>query len=305
MGQRMIHILNGDAVLSPFRASKLSGASMVCREIFCQGPLHFTIDSDLFSRSRAEFLQHYLGRFYSEKTTSWEKERDRILRSLRTTQEVVLWFEYDLFCQVNMMTCINLMRQANYQGHISLVQVGRQRNSEQWFTLSHPKLDWPELFRQRTKLTASELEFCERFWQMYTGDDHLQLDGLMHDCPPVLKYLPLAIENHYRRFPSRKDGLTDIQRHVFEKLSQNKEYLPEDLLIRDLLRTFHYYGYGDLQYRAILHGLRPLLDLDDMRGWCIAPDVNPKNLKQSYLPTITYGGVNNHRYWLEDLIGEE
>lgn len=300
----MFHILNGDAVVSAFKASEIEGQFAVWRELHCQGPTTPKIASREFSEARKLFLRNYLDideNFFDEHTQS----QLRLIRE-QVQNEATLWFEYDLFCQINMMVAINLIDQISPSCKINLIVVGKSLDHLDWITLGHVRPEqWPQLYQQKRLLDKKAIHFMREAWKIYCSSDHRDFDALLAECPPVYKYFPQAIENHYRRFPSRIDGLTDIQRFIFQKLSVD-HFTNSKLVIRDLLKHFHFYGYGDLQYIAIMESLAHFIELTSDGYRLKSPYLGRVNDSDHvHLPTMIYGGQSNRQRFLEDFIAPE
>ncbi|MBK8506389.1 MAG: hypothetical protein IPL46_31820 [Saprospiraceae bacterium] len=300
----MFHILNGDAVATPFVKSGIAGEFAIWRELHCQGPTVLQISTEEFSDKRKLFLKSYLDidqDFFDEHTQS-----QLALISGQIEKEVTLWFEYDLFCQINMMVAINLLEQINPDCTIYLITVGKSLEHSDWITLAQvtPE-EWPQLYQHKRFLDENAIHFMKMAWKIYCSNDHRDFDTLLADCPPAYKYFPQAIENHFRRFPSRMDLLTDIQRFIFQNLSKN-EFTRENLLIRLLLKHFHFYGYGDLQYQAILKSLQHFIELTSEGYRLKKPFVGQIEASDcQYLPTMIYGGQSNKSRFTEDFIAPE
>src|SRR5260221_2360246 len=94
----MLHIHNGDSVLMTARRANLPGEQIAFRDTLVMGP----IAEDDWIESRARFLSEA----YGEKLLRARNvllEQERSLDAAATHDEVVLWFEHDLFCLVNFL----------------------------------------------------------------------------------------------------------------------------------------------------------------------------------------------------------
>jgi hypothetical protein len=205
-----------------------------------------------------------------------------------------------------MMVAINLIEQINPHCKIYLITVGKSLDHPDWITLAQVRYEeWSQLYQQKRLLDENAIHFMKEAWLIYCSDDHRDFDTLLSGCPPVYKYFPQAIENHYRRFPSRRDRLTDIQRFVFQNLSP-VEFTSSNNLIRLLLVHFHFYGYGDLQYQAILKSLNHFIE-GTHEGYRLkrAFTGQIEDSAYIYLPTMIYGGQSNQTWFFEDFIAPE
>src|SRR5947209_611738 len=101
------HVLPGDAQVDEFAKTKLGGKVIVCREVLATGPVDAP-DLDQFWRERAHFI---LGEYQEDEITYHESVANELSQIVDVTvdDEVNLWFEYELFCSVNMWFCLYLL----------------------------------------------------------------------------------------------------------------------------------------------------------------------------------------------------
>ena len=117
-----IHILNGDAIISHFDASKIKGQIMVCREILAEGKTTVEVGSPGFIQHRQDFFML----FFDEADALYQKQflsELSKLNDLEQYDEITLWFEYDLFCQINMMAMLSHLYRKKAK-RISLICIG-------------------------------------------------------------------------------------------------------------------------------------------------------------------------------------
>ena len=111
-----LHVLPGDALAEQFSAAGIPGEVIVFREALVTGPLDGAYP-DEFWDVRSNFVALEYGEDpidYSEKV-AYEIDR---LTDVASGEDVALWFEYDLFCQVNMWFCL-----ARLRGHDNVSRV--------------------------------------------------------------------------------------------------------------------------------------------------------------------------------------
>ena len=93
------HILNGDSLKEQFPKT-IKGEILVARECLVDGEVKSKDVEELF-QVRAKFISSFYGdysieEYYSSSVTEFEK-----IRKLSKESIINLWFEDDLFCQVN------------------------------------------------------------------------------------------------------------------------------------------------------------------------------------------------------------
>ena len=109
----MLHILNGDAISGAMDRAGIQGERMVWREMLSDGPCIPEVASPQFFAQRIHYFQEEHGvspEKYHEFTV---QEFEALEDKFEAAEEVVLWFEYDLFCQVNMIAALTWSRRNN------------------------------------------------------------------------------------------------------------------------------------------------------------------------------------------------
>ena len=259
---KKVHILNGDSTVLSMNESDISGDIIVWREMLCEGQLNKHIGNDNFWNLRYSFFENELQVSKLDYYDKVIKELTKV-EDLSNYNEVILWFEYDLFCQVNLMgLCTYLLK--HYRESISyyLVCVGKEKNSENLLTLSDysPK-EYERLYEERIKLTQHDLAFAKECWEQYVTNDIEELKRFNFKKNGKFEYLQLAINQHLNRF-SDSTRLNQIDQKILETIHANM--YTEREIVRELLiwqRKETVYGFGDLQYFKYLEKLHPFYEI--------------------------------------------
>ncbi|WP_221411228.1 DUF1835 domain-containing protein [Epilithonimonas xixisoli] len=105
--RQIFHITNGDYLTNDLKKIPIVGEIIVCREALVSGDLK-SESLEEFWKVRAKSISEDYNvseESYYEKSVS---EFEKILK-IPEGSEVHLWFEDDLFCQVNLWFCITLL----------------------------------------------------------------------------------------------------------------------------------------------------------------------------------------------------
>ena len=97
----MLHILNGDATRPQFERSAIAGDIMIWREMLVEGPALYPLLSEVWFETRRNFINQAYKPDDISQVNGMRLEFEKLLE-LSAHEEIVLWFEYDLFCQINM-----------------------------------------------------------------------------------------------------------------------------------------------------------------------------------------------------------
>ncbi len=98
----MLHIHNGDSVATSGRRANLPGRHLPFREAMIAGPVQGSLSHVDFLEQRARFLAES----YDQKLLRVRNElleQEQVIDGARHEDEVVLWFEHDLFCLVHLI----------------------------------------------------------------------------------------------------------------------------------------------------------------------------------------------------------
>ena len=253
----LLHITNGDSLTDRLKSLELKGDIITWREMLCEGKTLTNVGSESFWKTRFEFLNKNY-----KVSKSWFVEKTlkeyRSLCNHKQQDQIVLWFEYDLFCQINMLAVISWLKTHRKYAHISLVCSGNEDETDKMYSLgdvSDEKLR--ELYENRIELSMNDIEYADYVWQLYCSDNPIRLENLTDFKNYQYDYLSDAIKTHLKRFPTIKNGLNDIENHVLQ-LSFDKKPKSKRELLRTVLMDQGVYGFGDSQYERIITTLKPL-----------------------------------------------
>jgi hypothetical protein len=251
----MLHVLNGDATQAVFSRAGLPGAHMVWRDILVEGPVVASDDAVPALDARLTFLAERLG-IDREAYARGAQERARVLDAARAHDEVVLWFEQDLFCAVNLWRLLDWFAGHAPPPRLSLVYPSTE--DLQGLGSAEPER-LAALFAGRTPVSDAALARGRRIWAAYAGADPLEMIPLLNGDDTALPFVRGAFRCHLGRFPSVANGLNEVETAtlaVLRRGSQDFRALFREVSAHPRVRR---HGIGDVQLAAAARGLDPLL----------------------------------------------
>ncbi|TXD51719.1 MULTISPECIES: DUF1835 domain-containing protein [unclassified Polaribacter] len=255
MGEPILHITNGDSTTNYLQKLKFSGEFITWREMLCEGKTTADVGSEAFWKNRFDFFKTTY-KVSKRKFINYTLKEYRNLCKNKNQKEIVLWFEHDLFCQINMLAVISWLKRYRKGYHISLVCSGKLGNSKKMFSL--PELNEKQLnshFKNRVELTQDDIEYADYIWQLYCSDSPLRLETIYKFNPmSPFQYLATAIEAHLQRFPSINNGLNTLENTIL-KTANTQKITSKKQLISILTKKEDIYGFGDLQYENNINTL--------------------------------------------------
>lgn len=255
----LLHITNGDSFTQRLGTLKLKGDVITWREMLCEGQTLTNVGSETFWKARFEFLN----KNYKVSKSSFIEKTLKEYRSLcnhKQQDQIVLWFEYDLFCQINMLAVISWLKTHRKYAEITLVCSGKEDDSDKLYALNELSDEQLlKLYENKVVLKQDDIEYADYVWQLYCSDNPMRLENLTDFKNYKFDYLSEAITSHLHRFPSIKNGLNAMENNILQlsldqKLSSKKE------LLGTILRNQGTLGFGNSQYERAISRLKPLFN---------------------------------------------
>ena len=123
----MLHVTNGDSVVESWRSVGMPGVYLPWRDVLHDGavPRRETLEQMSDVRAR-ELIRIGFGNGDNyEKMRAGFTERDGTLAAFRDHEEVVLWFEHDLYDQLQLLQILDwLSRQDPGATKLTMIQIG-------------------------------------------------------------------------------------------------------------------------------------------------------------------------------------
>ncbi len=251
MAQQTLHILNGDSLTPRLAEIGIKDDQLVWREMLCEGKTAYDLKSDAFKEARIDYLKQFI-----DAEVTYEES---FLNPLLTTNfakytSVVLWFEYDLFCHVNLLAALSHIKQLKIPGDIYLVCSGWIENDPNLKGLGELSDEQLKMhYQQKIKLLPTDIEFADTLWNLYCSDNHIDFKKHVTTASSF-PYLSNCINAHLKRFPNISSGLNVLESHIL-KIIHKEEIKSTRQLTGYILQYQGYYGFGDLQITRIIEKL--------------------------------------------------
>ncbi len=245
------HILNGDSLAYSFPDTKIDGEIIVVREGLIDGDLSGDNLHD-FWQSRARYMGLTEVEYYNKVVKEFEK-----LMSAPDDSEFNLWFEYDLFCQVNIWFVLSLLNSLPIKKKVFAVFTSYLDRSNKQFWNGFGPANASELkvcFTNRISLIDVDLQFGQELWKAYNNGDLEALIRLSKNQSPAFPYLQEVVIAHVDRFP--QDGTKGRPEKVLEDITKN---ISTDFhqVFKEFWSRESIYGFGDIQlkhlYDKVMH----------------------------------------------------
>ncbi|WP_339317829.1 sigma-70 family RNA polymerase sigma factor [Paenibacillus sp. FSL R10-2734] len=264
-GKGVLHIVNGDVVGDKLRQGIVKGDVLVWREVYSHGPVFLEPTEKDNRVVRAQYLEQTMGIPQMEFIQGSESQ-EKILADFHKYEEVVLWFEHDLFDQT--MLCYLLhwfSKQRKGSTKLSLLCIGEYPGIELFRGLGQLSVKQMETLSGTWKLIGDkELEVGQALWEAYVSPNPESLQQCLTTDTSALPFAHDAFEAHLSRFPSTYNGLGIVEQTTLEMILTGIN-APYELFAK-VGDKLHILGMGDLQFWHILRKMAeqpyPLLQVD-------------------------------------------
>lgn len=178
------------------------------QDVLHEGPVRAGLTLEQLSEERIAFIAGAGWGPVGEVQRAF-RERDKTLRAAPSPDEIVLWFEHDLYDQLQLLQLLDwfshhphprltLVCEAEYVGNMS---AARMR----------------ELFPIRNPVTEKQLREASEAWAAFTATDPSGMNGLQTSALP---FLGAALRRQLEEYPWTTDGLSRLERRVLDLLDE-------------------------------------------------------------------------------------
>jgi hypothetical protein len=239
------HILNGDSLAASFQEAKIEGEIIVVREALIDGNLSGDNLYD-FWESRAVYLGKTETEYYDKVVREFEK-----IINAPDNSEFNLWFEYDLFCQVNMWFVLSVINNISISKKVYAVYTSHLDKTNKQFWNGFGQANSNDLkicFANRTPLQVDNVRLGHYLWNAYKTNDFEGLCHLSKNPSPAFPYLHEVAQAHVDRFP--KDGSKGRPEKVIEDIIKNGT-TDFSKVFSAFWKIESIYGFGDIQLKQL------------------------------------------------------
>lgn len=276
----MLHVTNGDHAAEAIRAAGVPGSILPWRDVLHEGPVPAGLALAELSRVRAEFIASRGWASPADAERSF-RERDEALAAARTEDEIVLWFEHDLYDQLQLIQVLD--EAARLPVRLTLI------NPAQYLGPSAPE-PLRALFHLRAPVTPAQTALARAAWDAFRAPDPRRISALLETDSSALPHLASALRRHLQQFPWMEDGLSRTERQALRSVADGPRTFAEAFAADQGMENAIF--LGDSSFLAALADLGagpdPLVTWDDG-----AP-------VRTLAPGATVAGIADHRLTLTD-----
>jgi hypothetical protein len=201
----LLHVTNGDLAVAMLRQAGMAGEILPWRDVLHEGPVRGGLPLDELSAERARFIAEAGWAPYEVALENFA-ERDERLRRSSDEDEVVLWFEHDLYDQLQLIQVLDLLAEHRPR-RLTLVC-----EAEYLGPMAPSRA--AALFLVRADISERQVQAARRAWAAFRMRDPRAIPTEI----PELPFLGAAMYRLLEEYPWTSDGLSRLERGIVRLL---------------------------------------------------------------------------------------
>lgn len=240
----MLHVTNGSVVVTRLHDLGLPGRALPWDDVLHEGPVRAGLDHAALRGERATYLST-VGFDTADVIERDLMARDAALAAAQAEDEVVLWFEHDLYDQLHLLQVLDRLDHPCITAVLADDYLGGQRPNtlRAWFA-------------DRQVITPSQRDLAARAWAAFRSPDPMDLVAFVAeqaapaaDTQGEFRHLVPALRRHLEQFPWVGSGLSRTQAQSLSAVAAGA------VRVRDA-------------FIAANHEVEPAVFMGDSTWWC-------------------------------------
>lgn len=200
-------ITNGDSAADLLRTAGRGAKIVPWRDVLHEGPVPATADLNALSKTRVDFLTALAWGRRDELAESFA-ERDAVLTTQGDYDRVVLWFEHDLYDQLQLLQVLDWFAgEPRAENTLILVQADDFLGQQTPETIAR-------LRRLETPVSGAQLDLAKTGWAAFREPTPEAWCALLQADLSVLPFLRPAVQRMLEELPDATAGLARTEREI-------------------------------------------------------------------------------------------
>jgi len=199
--KKRLNITNGDIAVAKMQEAGIQGKTIAWNDVLHEGPVNASLSLTDLSELRALFIAERGWDDFAHVSGDFAL-RDKMLAQVDSFGEVVLWFEDDLYDQLQLLQLLDFFAQGGaHTAKVSLILM-------HGFLPSLSKSALANLENERKPVTPAQLDLGARAWAAFGAANPDAISRLIGGDTSSLPYLAAALTRHLEEFPGVSGGLS-------------------------------------------------------------------------------------------------
>lgn len=255
---KILHITNGGHAKEKLEGSGLEGDILPWDDILHCGPVPEGLALRELSKLRAEYISGLGYDTFSEIHKIFQK-RDETIESAIEYSEITLWFEPDLYDQLQILQVLDsLGNLSDSQSELYLIHFSSVTG------VDHD--DLKELYRNRISVSEETVNGAKKGWHAFRSASPQAMNEFIKTDIPQLPYLAKAFMRIFEEYPAYRNGLSGTMHQTLQIIKDDRSKGPFDVFLENQKQE-DYAFLGNhtffLQVDLLANGQRGLAKLEN------------------------------------------
>ena len=212
---RLLHVANGSSTTGTIRAANIPGATSIWADPLYEGPVPAGLTDAELVETRARFLAGPGAGSAAEVANGLRGWR-RVIDDCDTYDELVLWFEHDLFDQLNLIQLLSFIQdRLPIEKSSSLICIGSFPGRPGFKGLGElTPSELAPLVETRQPVSDAQFVLATQAWNAFREPTPEGLARLRQSDTTALPYLANAVARFFQEYPWTSDGLSRSERRL-------------------------------------------------------------------------------------------
>jgi hypothetical protein len=206
----MLHITNGDSTVPGIEGTGVGGDVLPWRDVLHEGPLPADVGADELRAVRARFLADCGWGDAAAIEAGMRARDERLQTALERDEVVVLWFEHDLYDQLQLIQVLDAV-----DGEGGLVEAILPDRFLGAMEVSELAALWPG----RAAVRPDQVALARFAWEAVRTPDPHGIEALLNTHTAALPHLGPALRRLLEELPAVGDGLGRTERQALQALA--------------------------------------------------------------------------------------
>lgn len=256
-----LHITNGDSAANLLRDAKIAGHYLPWRDVLHDGPVPGDMSLYQLSKIRAKFIAD-VGWASQDGAEREFENRDTTLKNYVSYDKVLLWFEHDLYDQLQLLQILDWFAEHEGDG-LDLGLICTEHYLGQMTSESIGSL-----IQFEGEVTDAHLRLAKIAWKAFRASTPLEWAALLRRDTSALPFLGDAVLRMLEEYPDIETGFSKTESRLMARLAAGP-CTPAALFGHNQRQEKRIF-LGDWSFWEILNGLifgvQPLISWVDGSG---------------------------------------
>ena len=210
---KVLNIVNGDVAIDIMKEAKIEGDFLAWQDFLHEGPVPKRFSLQQLSSLRADFI-HKQGLGKLDEIQKNFKNRDEKLEAFQTYEKVTLWFEHDLYDQLQLLQVLAWFK-INIEKETKLTLICTESY------LGECSVDDIEkLLRYEHTIMPEHLHLAQKAWFAFSEPNPQTWFKILDKNTYVLPFLQNTIRRMLEEYPNTKNGLSRSEHQALLVISK-------------------------------------------------------------------------------------